>query len=130
MNDHDTENVSHAFYPAFVDQDDDRPEAGYGLIIPDLPGCHSAGDTYAELFSMGREAVELHMQSYFDEDEPIPPPTTVERWKKNNPDYTNGTWILIYAELPTEKGKWLVTEEQRRAHEADVWGEPEASAAA
>ncbi len=121
--------AKYVVYPAHVDRDEDRPEAGYGLRFPDLPGCFSAGDSYLELFAMGREAVELHLQGCLDDDEAAPPPTAVERWE-DDPDYAGGTWLLIYAELPTEKGKWLVTEEQRGAHEADMRDEPEPSVAA
>jgi predicted RNase H-like HicB family nuclease len=35
----------------------------HGVVVPDLPGCFSAGDTLEEAFDNAREAIELHCQT-------------------------------------------------------------------
>jgi predicted RNase H-like HicB family nuclease len=34
----------------------------YGAYVPDLPGCVAAGESEAEVLSLIREAVELHLE--------------------------------------------------------------------
>ena len=42
-------------YPACFYPDDERPGA-YAVVVPDLPGCVSGGDTLAEAILMGTDA--------------------------------------------------------------------------
>ena len=37
-------------------------EGGYSVMVPDLPGCYSQGDTYEEAIDNAREAIELHLE--------------------------------------------------------------------
>lgn len=36
-----------------------EPEGGYSVFVPDLPGCHSQGDTFQEAKTNIREAIRL-----------------------------------------------------------------------
>ncbi len=38
------------------------PDSDYGVTVPDLPGCFSAGSTIDEAMAMAREAIELHVE--------------------------------------------------------------------
>ena len=49
----------------------------YGVVVPDLPGCFSAGDTLNEAMDNAREAVELWLEVAIDDDMAIPEPTTL-----------------------------------------------------
>ncbi len=40
-----------------------KDENGYYVSCPDLPGCHSPGDTYEEARSNIQEAVELYLET-------------------------------------------------------------------
>ena len=46
-------------YPIVVHTDDG---SSYGVTVPDLPGCFSAGDTLDEAFEMAREAIFGHIE--------------------------------------------------------------------
>lgn len=48
---------------------------GYGVYFPDLPGCTSMGDTYAEALSNAEEALGLHLWGMADDGDTIPEPT-------------------------------------------------------
>ena len=39
----------------------------YGVTVPDLPGCFSAGDTFDEALDSVREAIELHLEGLIEE---------------------------------------------------------------
>ena len=88
-----------AVYPISIHSDPERPAAGYGVLVPDLPGCVSAGDTYAEAMEMAQEAIEGFIQLYVDDGDSVPPPTTVDRWA-NDPEYQGDIWAVVQVRLP------------------------------
>ncbi len=47
-------------------------KSDYGVSVPDLQGCFSAGSTMDEALQNTREAIELHMEAMLDEGLPIP----------------------------------------------------------
>lgn len=47
------------------------PESGYGVSVPDLPGCVSAGTTIDEALEMAREAIELHIEGLIEEGQAV-----------------------------------------------------------
>ncbi|HTW70989.1 MAG TPA: type II toxin-antitoxin system HicB family antitoxin [Acetobacteraceae bacterium] len=64
------------YYPALVVQDaDDGPDAGYGVVFPDLPGCVSSGDSVQEAAANAAEALGLHIDGMLDDGERIPSPS-------------------------------------------------------
>ena len=46
----------------------------YGVTVPDLPGCFSAGGTIDEAMEMAREAIELHLEGLIELGEVVPDP--------------------------------------------------------
>lgn len=58
-----------------------RPEAegGFSVSVPDLPGCHTQGETREEALAMAREAIEGHLEVLKEGGLPIPDPATRER---------------------------------------------------
>ena len=43
-------------YPIVIQKDTD---SDYGVIVPDIPGCYSAGSTYDEALRNASEAIAL-----------------------------------------------------------------------
>ena len=54
----------------------DRPGGPFGVTVPDLPGCFSAGDTLAEALANAREAIALYVEDVLESAEPVPEPST------------------------------------------------------
>lgn len=50
----------------------EEPEGGYTVTVPTLPGCITFGDTIGEAIEMGREAIELYLESLAAHGETIP----------------------------------------------------------
>jgi len=48
----------------------------YSAYVPDLPGCVAAGETIAEVETLIREAVEMHIAGMREDGETIPVPST------------------------------------------------------
>ncbi|MFW5837635.1 MAG: type II toxin-antitoxin system HicB family antitoxin [Desulfovibrionaceae bacterium] len=71
-----------------------EPGKAYGVAIPDIPGCFSAGDTLEEALGNVQEAVELHMEDA----KQAPRPSDVSAWAVH-PDYAGWTWALVNIDL-------------------------------
>jgi predicted RNase H-like HicB family nuclease len=78
-------------YPIVIHKDAD---SDYGVTVPDLPGCFSAGRTIDEALEMAREAIELHLEGLIEEGELIPEPGSIEAHQET-PDYAGGTWAVV-----------------------------------
>ena len=62
-------------YVAFL-HDDGEP--GFGISFPDFPGCVSDGDTVDDALRRGAEALSFHVEGMMADEEPIPPPRSVQ----------------------------------------------------
>ena len=62
-------------YPAFIEPGTDS--TAFGVVIPDLPGCFSAGDTLDEAMENAQEAITLWIDTALDEGEIIPKPSDI-----------------------------------------------------
>lgn len=58
----------------------ERSGDGYGVFVPDLPGCVSVGDTLEEAQSNIREAIEGHIAVMREFGDPVPVPTTLTQY--------------------------------------------------
>jgi len=54
----------------------------YGVVVPDLPGCFSAGDTIDEAIANAEEAAALWIDATLDAGAPIPPPSSLEALRR------------------------------------------------
>ncbi|HET7463083.1 MAG TPA: type II toxin-antitoxin system HicB family antitoxin [Longimicrobium sp.] len=53
----------------------ERSANGFGVYVPDLPGCVAAARTGEEVHELIREAIEFHLEGMREDNEPIPEPT-------------------------------------------------------
>jgi predicted RNase H-like HicB family nuclease len=88
-------------YPVVIHKD---PDSDYGVTVPDLPGCFSAGETLDEALTEAVEAIETHLEGLLVDEEPIPAPRSVE-YHQNNPDYADGIWAVVSVDLAKLSGK-------------------------
>lgn len=54
----------------------EKGSTSYGAYVPDLPGCIAAGETKAEVLTLIRDAIEMHLESLAQEGQPIPLPAS------------------------------------------------------
>jgi predicted RNase H-like HicB family nuclease len=76
----------------------------YGVTVPDLPGCFSAGATVDEALTAVVEAIECHLEGMLLDGEAIPTPQPIEQ-HHNNPDYRDGLWALVNVDMTKLSGK-------------------------
>lgn len=66
-------------------------KSDYGVVIPDLPGCFSAGETLEEAIAGAEEAGLAWIDTALDAGEAIPPPSSLEAIRAR-PEFSG--WIL------------------------------------
>jgi len=82
-------------YPVVLHKD---PNSDYGVTVPDLPGCFSAGETIDEALAEVVEAIECHIEGLLIDGEPVPSPTSIET-HRDDPNYADGVWALVTIDL-------------------------------
>jgi len=69
-----------------------------GVVVPDLPGCFSAGDTVDEAMTNAHDAILLYLEAYLDDGKPFPKPLPVEEHRKN-PEFEGWVWAVVNVDL-------------------------------
>ena len=67
-------------YPVASEMGDKK--RSYGVVVPDLVGCYSAGETIDKALENAEEAIALHIDGLLDDNEKVPMPSTIEKYKK------------------------------------------------
>ncbi len=80
------------------------PKSDYGVTVPDLPGCFSAGDTLDDVLHEVTEAIECHIEGMLMDGESIPTPKAIE-YHQSNPDYNDGVWAIVSVDIAKLSGK-------------------------
>ncbi len=88
-------------YPIFIHKDEN---SDYGVIVPDLPGCFSAGSTIEEAIRNAHEAIECHIEGLLLDSDPIPLKQSIEQ-HLDNPDFKDGVLALVEIDLSKVAGK-------------------------
>ncbi|GER80190.1 MAG: type II toxin-antitoxin system HicB family antitoxin [Anaerolineales bacterium] len=88
-------------YPVVIHKD---PESDYGVTVPDLPGCFSAGASMDEALQEVVEAIETHLEGLLLDGEPIPAPKSIDE-HQGNPDHADGVWALATVDVTKLSGK-------------------------
>lgn len=81
-------------YPILIEPG--TADAAFGVVVPDLPGCFSAGDTLDEAVEAAGEAAAAWIDAALDAGQPVPPPSSLEAARRL-PDYDG--WLLGVVEV-------------------------------
>ncbi len=82
------------FYPIAIEPGDDQH--AYGVTVPDLPGCFSAGDTLDEAIAKAKEAITGHIELLVELGQDIPAVSTVGALAEKS-GFAGYTWALVDA---------------------------------
>lgn len=89
-------------YPIAIEIGDEQH--AYSVVVPDLPGCFSAGDTFDDAIANAREAIEGHLESLSEHGDPIPTATAIQQHLKN-PDFAGWVWAAVEIDMSPYLGK-------------------------
>lgn len=76
----------------------------FGVSVPDLPGCFSAGETMQGALEAAREAIATHIEGMLIDGEHVPAAGSIDAHQRN-PDYSEGVWALVPVDLSKLSGK-------------------------
>jgi predicted RNase H-like HicB family nuclease len=79
-------------YPIAIEPGTDK--TAFGVVVPDLPGCFSAGDTLDEALVSAEEAIALWIDATLDEGNAIPAPSSLDRLREARA-YAGWTFALV-----------------------------------
>jgi predicted RNase H-like HicB family nuclease len=90
---HASENIMR--YPIAIERGANN--TAWGVVVPDLPGCFSAGDTFDEAMNNAAEAIAMFLEDVIDEGNPIPMPGSIDDYL----DQYKG-WMWAFVDVPAE----------------------------
>lgn len=79
-------------YPIAIEIGDEA--TAFGIVVPDLPGCFSAGDTLDEAIAGAEEAAAAWIDATLDAGGAVPPPSSLEAVRAN-PDFAGWSFGVI-----------------------------------
>ena len=74
--------------------------SSYSVIVPDLPGCYSAGDTLDDAITMACEAIDAHCELLAEGGEALPAPKTLAEHQADA-ELAGAVWAVV--EVPVER---------------------------
>ncbi len=83
-------------YPVAIEPGDKRH--AFGVVVPDLPGCFSAGDTLDAAIDNTSEAIGLWLETVLDDGGPVPLPRSIADHQKN-PEFAGWVWAFVSVDL-------------------------------
>ncbi len=79
----------------------------FGVVVPDLPGCFSAGDTLDKAVDNAREAIDLWCETVIEDGGDVPVAKTLTEHQAD-PEFSGWIWALVEVQVeryfgPAEK---------------------------
>jgi predicted RNase H-like HicB family nuclease len=79
-------------YPVAIEPGNET--TAFGVVVPDLPGCFSAGDTLDEAMCGAEEAITLWIDSTLDAGDAIPAPSSLDVIRLN-PEFQGWIFAIV-----------------------------------
>jgi predicted RNase H-like HicB family nuclease len=83
-------------YPIAIENGDEYH--AYGVTVPDLPGCFSAGETLEEAVNNAKEAITGHIELLIELGDDIPAVSSLSALVADS-QYAGYTWALVDVDL-------------------------------
>lgn len=88
-------------YPVVIHKDKD---SDYGVIVPDVAGCFSAGSSYEDALCNVKEAICCHIEGLLLDGMTIPIPQKIDDYLGQD-EYTGGVWAMVEVDLSNLSGR-------------------------
>lgn len=84
------------YYPIAIEPGDSQH--AFGVVVPDIPGCFSAGDTFEDALINVKEAIEGHLEILCEDGLDIPQARDAQI-HITNPEYAGWVWALVEVDI-------------------------------
>ncbi|KPQ29096.1 MAG: hypothetical protein HLUCCX14_07420 [Marinobacter excellens HL-55] len=88
-------------FPVALHTDDGKQ---FGVTVPDIPGCFSAGSSEDEALDNAREAIQGHLELLAEMGQEIPAAQTIALHRRN-PDFDGAIWGFVEVDITPFLGK-------------------------
>lgn len=82
-------------YPIAIEPGTDA--TAWGVVVPDLPGCFSAGDTLPEALTLATQAVDMWIAATLNAGGTVPEPSSIEALSAAHAEFQGWVWALVPA---------------------------------
>ena len=89
-------------YPIAIERGDETH--AFGVTVPDIAGCFSAGDTLDEAIESAKEAITGHLSVLVEGNEDIPLASLASK-HIDNPEYAGYIWAVVEVDVSRYLGK-------------------------
>lgn len=89
-------------YPIAIEPGTER--TAFGVVVPDLPGCFSAGDSLQDAIANAEAAVLMALEDLAERGEAFPAPSDPLALRARNKDLANWLWMLMPVDESTITG--------------------------
>lgn len=79
----------------------------YGVVVPDIEGCYSAGSTFEEAITNAKAAIEGHLEILCEDGLGIPQVEDAQA-HISSPEYAGWVWALVEVDTP-----WFLGDSQK-----------------
>lgn len=83
-------------YPIAIEPGD--ANHAFGVVVPDLPGCFSAGDTLDEAIDNAHEAIELWLETVIDDGGVVPEARPIGEHQACA-EFSGWIWVVVSVDL-------------------------------
>ena len=83
-------------YPIAIEAGSDT--TAWGVAVPDLPGCFSAGDTLDEAYENAKEAIAAWINAALDDGQPIPKAKALAVHARNK-EFKGWQWAIVELDM-------------------------------
>lgn len=80
-------------YPIAIENGTDT--SAWGVVVPDLPGCFSAGDTMEEALIQAELAITAWIETALDSGHAIPAPSSIDELRAGHAELEGWLWALV-----------------------------------
>jgi predicted RNase H-like HicB family nuclease len=87
-------------FPVVIHHEND---SAYGVTVPDIPGCFSAGDSLKEALENVREAIDLNLESLVEDGEALPEASELDALAHDE-EHEGGIWYLVDVDITKYMG--------------------------
>lgn len=88
-------------YPIAIEAGSDA--SAWGVVVPDLPGCFSAGDTVEEAIANAAEAIDGWCELAADSGDEIPAPSAIDS-HISKPEFAGWIWAFVEVDISRYQG--------------------------
>lgn len=89
-------------YPIAIEHGDEKH--AYGVVVPDVPGAFSAGESIDEAITNSEDAILMVLEDYIERGEALPKASTIEALR-NKKEFKGWAWAFADVDLAKLSGK-------------------------